>query len=676
MKMYKYPEFKYPNLETYISELESILNKSELVINELLKIDNKTYDTFLKPYFMAYEDINNHYFYLSHINSVKNTDDTQRVETESLPIMSDWYTKIGQRDDIHQALLEVSKTNLNPSQRIVIEQSLLSNKLKGIGQEDSIKKRLGEISKELSELSDSFSTNLLKATKDFKLEVKNPEDVSEFPDDELQRHVKEDTDHWEFTLQAPSYSAYLKYGSNTDIREKLSKALSTRATENEELIEKILTLKNEKAKILGYKNYAEISILTKMADSPNEIVGFLDRLATIALPIKSKEDDELLSFTERKYGVTHLNSWDKGYYTNKYKESVYDFKSEDLKPYFEQSMVLNGLFDFLYEKFKLKFTKVDTYVWDEKVTVYDITRNGEEHSRVYIDLESRDDKRSGAWMNNSEVGYVKENGEKVLPIAYITCNFTPSTDKLPSLLSHYEVETLFHEMGHVLQHVCSEVEDFTYAGIGGIEWDAVEWSSQFLELFVYEGDVLRKFGKHHETGEIIPDEFIKKINDLRTYRAANGIIGQVKNGKFDMTIFQSDDTSKEYVQSTLDKIIEDFGLESFDGNKWQCGFSQIFAGGYSAGYYSYKWSEVLSVDTFLKFRENDDSDKYYEEFLSKGSSLPSMDMFVNYMGRKPSEESLVNYLIGLQPVSSGREFESLQAKFDSKRINNELRGLG
>jgi len=350
-----------------------------------------------------------------------------------------------------------------------------------------------------------------------------------------------------------------------------------------------------------------------------------------------------------------------------------------------------GMFEFLREKFGLDFEQVtDTYVWDDKVSVYDVTRNGKAHSRVYFDNESRDDKNDGAWMDFSQTGYLqsneeyisdleskiqriqqdknkvidnkgyvrdlisklekaKESGEEnwVLPIAYVTCNFTPSTSSNSSLLTHYEVTTLFHEMGHVLQHICSEVEDETYAGINGIEWDGVEWSSQFLELFAYESDVLKTFGKHYKSGKTISDDLIDKINRTRTYRQASILMKQLENGIFDMKIHTSDITTKEHIQSTLTCVRNELGIEVTKENKSQCSFGHIFSGEYSAGYYSYKWSEVLSVDSFLHLIKNNDNEDYYNKFLSKGSSEKSMDMFINYMGRKPNEEVLVKYLLGI-----------------------------
>jgi len=639
--MNNYKEFKYPNLKTHISKLKELLTDVDTQIESLLKIEGKNYDNFYVPYDMIFEKVSNHNFYLSHINSTKNTGKTQEVTKESLPIISEWSTKNEQREDMFEALQEVMESDLTPAQKRVVEESILSKKLSGVGLDDDLKNKINKINMKLSELTNNFSNNILESTKKFKMEVTNPEDVKEFPEDELQRHKKGDI--WEFNLQIPSYSAYMKYGSNSDLRKELYTSMLTRAPENEDIIEEILTLKKEISNLFGYKNYSEISFLTKMVDNSDQVFDFLNTLKEKSLPISENENKELEDFVKSEYNTKNLNPWDKSYYINKYKEETFKFKSEDLKPYFEQSNVLNGLFDFLNDKFNLEFNEVnDTYIWDDKVKVFDITRNGKEHSRVYFDLESRDDKNGGAWMNNSSTGY-ELNGDKRLPVAYATCNFTPSTDDLPSLLTHDEVLTLWHEMGHVLQHICSDIKDPILSGINGVEWDAVEWSSQFLELFTYEKEVLQNFAIHYKTLEVIPDNLIDKINIMKNYRIGNSIKRQVEFSSFDMEIHTSEDTSKENVQMILNNIRREFKSESFDGDKFQNGFAHIFSGGYSAGYYSYKWAEVLSIDAFLKFRENNDSEKYYNEFLSKGSSLTSMEMFENYMGRKPNENSLIDY---------------------------------
>ena len=639
--MNNYKEFKYPDLENHISNLKELLKEVDNKINDLLKIKSKNYDNFYVPYNMLFEKVSKHNFYLSHINSTKNTDDTQTVTKEILPILSDWSTKNAQREDIFKALVEVSNTNLTKSQKRAVNESILSKKLKGVGLKDELKEKITKINLRLSELSNNFSNNLLEATKKFKLEVTNPDDVREFPEDELKRHKKGDI--WEFNLQTPSYSAYLKYGSNPNIRKELYTAYVTRAPENEYIIEETLNLRNKLATLLGYKDYSEISFSTKMVDNSDQVFNFLNTLKEKSLPMAEKEDKELKGFVKNEYGVSDLNPWDKSYYINKYKEKNFKFKSEDLKPFFEQSLVLKGLLNFLNDKFDLEFKEVtNTYTWDKKVKVYDVFKNNKEHSRVYFDLESRDDKRGGAWMNNSDTGY-EWNGIKKIPVAYVTCNFTPSTADIPSLLTHSEVLTLWHEMGHILQHICSEVKDPIFSGINGVEWDAVEWSSQFLELFTYEKDVLQKFAIHYKTGEIIPDEYIDKINIMKNYRIGNSIKRQVELSLFDMKIHTTDNISKEKVQKILDNIRGELKIESITEDKFQNGFSHIFSGGYSAGYYSYKWAEVLSIDTFLEFIKRGDSEKYYNEFLSKGSSLTSMEMFENYMGRKPNENALIEY---------------------------------
>lgn len=641
-----YKEFKYPDLENHTTKTKELLEEIDNSINSLLKIEGKNYYNFYVPYNMLFEKVSKHNFYLFHINSTKNTNKTQEVIKENLPILSEWSTKNAQREDLYDALQEVMKHDLTKAQKREVEESILSKELSGVGLEKGLKTKISNINLKLSELSNDFSNNLLKATKDYKLVITNPEDVKEFPEDELKRHENGDGDGWEFTLQGPSYSSYMKYGNNPDKRKELHEAYLTRAPENENIIEEILSLRKEVSELLGYKNYSEISFLTKMVDNSDQVFKFLNTLKDKSLPIAEKEDQELKKFARSEYNIDKLNPWDKSYYINKYKEKKFNFKQEELKPYFEQRNVLNGMIDFLNDKFNLEFKEVtnDTYIWDEKVIVYDITRNSKEHSRVYFDLESRDDKQGGAWMNNSETGY-EWNGEKRIPIAYITCNFTPSTDGLPSLLKHSEVVTLWHEMGHALQHICSEVNDPILSGINGIEWDAVEWSSQFLELFTYEKDILQKFARHYQTNKVIPNDLINKINIMKNYRVGNNIKRQVEFSLFDMEIHTSDDTSKENVQDTLDNVREELNVETINNDKFQNGFAHIFSGGYSAGYYSYKWAEVLSIDSYLKFREENDYQKYYNEFLSKGSSLTSMEMFESYMGRKPDENSLINYYL-------------------------------
>lgn len=644
-----YKEFKSPDLEgdNHINKLQENLYLIDQKINNLLKIEEKTYDNFYVPYNMVFEEISNQNFYLSHINSVKNTDRTKEIVNKSLPILSEWSSKNAQREDIYEALNELLETDLTPAQKRSVEESLLSKKLSGVGLETDLKNKIKDINMRLSQLRNDYSNNLLDSTNKYKLVITNPEDVKEFPEDELKRHECENGNGWEFTLQAPSYSAYMKYGNNSNLRKELKKEYVTRSPENEEVIEELLTLKRELSELLGYKDYTEISLLTKMANDSDQVIDFLNNLKDKSLPIAEKEDQELLEFTRSEYGYKgdYLKTWDKSYYSNKYQEQKFKFKSEELKPYFEQSKVLDGLFNFLNEKFEMEFKEVtDTYIWDEKVRVFDIYRRGEEHSRVYFDLEARDDKRGGAWFSNSE-SYYELNDIKRTPVAYVTCNFTPSKDDLPSLLTHYEVVTLWHEMGHALQHICSEIKDPMFSGINGIEWDAVEWSSQFLELFAYEDDVLRSFAHHYETGEVIPDELIEKLNTIKSYMVGNMIKRQVSLSLFDMEIHKLKDTSKENVQDTLTKIRKDMNIQSIEGDKFQNGFQHIFGGGYSAGYYSYKWAEVLSIDAFIEFNKRNNPSEYYDKFLSKGSYLTSMEMFESYMGRKPNENSLIEYYL-------------------------------
>jgi len=466
---------------------------------------------------------------------------------------------------------------------------------------------------------------------------------------DLKERAKTDDGKYKFTLHGPSYGAYMDYGSNSSIRQEIQKAHLTKASkENEPILEEILFLKHEKSILLGYENYAQISLETKMVDSVENVLEFMTNLGNKSKPMGELELNELKDFS----GNDNIKSHDASFYTNKLLKENYNFDEEEYKPYFELNKTVDGMFSVLYRMFDLVFKKVEeSKVWDPRVTVYDIYKNDMKISRVYLDLENRNDKRPGAWMNEWHSRYVNEKNEVVLPIAFITSNFTPAMANKPSLLTPYEVVTLFHEMGHVLQHVCYEGNELASSGINGIEWDAVEWSSQFLESFVYNKEVLNIISEHYETGDKLPEEMINKMIENKNFHSAWGMLAQIKRGLFDMKIHSnSEPQTAIQVQETIDNIDKEFSLlESPDYSKFQCGFSHIFAGGYAAGYYSYKWAEVLSSDCHLRFVKDgifnkDTCESYYDNFLSKGSEESSMEMFKKFMGREPNEDSLLEYL--------------------------------
>lgn len=633
--------FRLLNTDTFKETVLSQMDNIKKSVNDLLSIKDKTYANFLIPYNLLFEDYGLNIFTLSHIKSSCTNDDIDELYNEMLPLISDFSTEFKQRDDIYEAFKYIKENDtLDTSQERYLDKVLLSFKLSGIGLNDDDKKRIGHINSRLSELSSNFSNKILNDTKDFKLVVDNKDDVLEFDDSELERHYDKEKGNWIFTLQYPSFSAYMKYGNNRSLREKLYKAYVNRGKGNDLLIDEMLSLKHEKANILGYNNYAEISLLTKMANTPTDVINFLDNLSSDEIiDMANSENSELLEFAKLNgFEGEELRPYDIAYFNNKYELEKFNYDENEVKVYFEQGSVLNGLFKFLNNTFDLEFRQVeDPNIWHDKVYVYDVYRSDNYHSRVYIDLEARTNKRQGAWMNNSHTGY-KYNGDVKYPIAYITCNFTPSTDDLPSLLKHSEVHTLFHEMGHVLQHICSEVSDPLLSGINGVEWDAVEWASQFLELFTYNKDVISNISRHYETGESMPKDIINKIINKKNHRFANNLLRQVEFGKFDMMIHT---TESPNVKETLTEIRTQLSRTFEEYDNFQNAFGHIFGGGYSAGYYSYKWSEVLSEDSYNEFikrgiNDGNNAIEFYNKFLAMGSSVPSMDMFKDYMKREPN----------------------------------------
>jgi oligopeptidase A len=646
---YQFPDFPSQEelrLDTYVDRMKDLLNKINLGLTELLKRENKTYDSFIYSYDSLMEELSDFFYPLSHLKSVKDNKELRDVYSACLPLLSEFYSNLGQNEELFEAFNEIKQKEEDPVRNKVLDEALLSFKLSGIGQDEFTKNKIKQISARLSDLSDQFSNNVLEATNSFKKIVEEA-DVEGMPED-LKERAKTEDGKYQFSLHYPSYSAYMDYGPNQQIREELYKAYTTKASEeNENIIEEILALKHEKAVLLGYENYAQISLEPKMVDSVDKVLEFLTSLGHKSKPMGDLELKELNDFAGEEIEV-----YDSSFYTNKLLKENYNFDEEEYKPYFELDNTVNGLFSVLYKMFGLVFKKVDeAKTWDPRVTVYDVYKNDMRMSRVYMDLENRNDKRPGAWMNEWHSRHVNENNEVRLPIAFIVANFTPAMANKPSLLTPREVVTLFHEMGHVLQHICYEGNELSCSGINGIEWDAVEWSSQFLESFVYDKQVLNMFAKHYETGEVLPDDMVDKMVENKNFHSAWGMLGQTIYGLFDMKIHSSTEPmTANQVQETLNEIRSEYSLlETPDYNKFQCGFSHIFAGGYSAGYYSYKWAEVLSSDCHLKFLHEgvfnqELCESYYNNFLCRGSEMPSMDMFKNFMGREPNEDSLLEYL--------------------------------
>ncbi len=634
------------DLENFNSELVTKLDHNRKTLIQLLDIKEKSYQNFVRPFEMMDERLSQFFTPLSHLNAVNNSEATQKVYADALPPLTEYGTEIGQNPAIYEAFKVIKEREydtLNQEQQRVIDLNIQGFELSGAHLDLGPKERLKAINLRKSELTNDFSQNLLNATNAYELIIEDPKDVKGLPlsDIETAKTEKESKTVYRFTLQMPSYIAYMTYGPNREYREELYRAYTTRAPQNAAIIDELLALKMEMAQILGFKSYAEYSLATKMAPTTQNVISFLEELATNAHQQGQNELEVL-----KKMSDTPLESFDTGYYSEILKKEQYDIDEEAYRPYFEQNSVVEGMFVFLHRLFGVSFREVDDKLWDDKASAYDLYVDEKLRARIYMDLEARESKRGGAWMHNWQSHCEDENGHKQLASAFIVCNFPPSSAENPSLLRHDDIVTLFHEMGHALHHLLSTVNESGVSGVNGVEWDAVEFPSQFLENFAYAPEVLRLFAKHHETNEILSETMIEKLVRAKNFQSAMGMLRQLEFSLFDFKLHLSLYQGEE-VQNLLDRTREKTSLiKPPSYNKFQNGFSHIFAGGYAAGYYSYKWAEVLSADAYFAIVDQGIFDTklgrdYLDIILAKGGSRSMQLLFKELLGREPQTQSLL-----------------------------------
>jgi len=644
--MQPFADFKL-NLETFISELNTLIEINHQTIADLLAVPNKTYANFVRPFDFMEEDLELFFTPLSHINAVKNSDESQKVYAEALPILTDYSTFVGQNLDIYEAFKTIKANeyeHLNTEQRRILDLNILHFELAGAHLGDASKQRLAEINLRKSTLTNDFSQNVLDATNAYEKIITDEADVTGIPESDLEnaRFDEEGVTKYRFTLQMPSYIAYMTYGPNRAIREELYRAYTTRAPQNGAIIDELMALRQESAELLGFANYAEYSLASKMAPSTASVLKFLNELIDASRVQGIRELEELRAVAPE----IDLQSFDSAYYGEILKKAQYDIDEEEYRPYFEQHSVMEGMFTFLNELFGLRFVRQNIELWDEKARAYDIYDGENLTARVYFDLEARKGKRGGAWMHNFQTHCEDTQGCAHLSSAFVVCNFPPSSESSPSLLRHDDVVTLFHEMGHTLHHLLSRVKEHGVSGVNGVEWDAVEFPSQFLENFAYEPKVLKLFAKHHQSGEVLSDEMITKLIRAKNFQSAMFMLRQLEFSLFDFELHSKLHQGEE-IQNLLDSVRARTSLiKPPEYNKFQNGFSHIFSGGYSAGYYSYKWAEVLSADAYYAIVDegvfgSELARKYKEVVLAKGGSQSMQELFVEMMGRECESKNLL-----------------------------------
>ncbi|MDR2105124.1 MAG: M3 family metallopeptidase [Deferribacteraceae bacterium] len=624
-------------------------NKEEL--DRLLSIKDKSYLNFVRPYMELSYELSALFSPVSHLNGVKNSERSQKVLNKCIPLISTYYTQLAQDERVYKTFKKIySKGGLNSAQYKVLEDSILDFELSGVNLPKKEKKRVEEINLRLSLLSEEFNQNVLNDTLKYKIVITDPAVLGDMPESDKLAAQKQGG--WEFGLLPPSYLAFMTHAADRSKREEVYRAYTTRAPQNGKIITEILALREELADILGCKNYAELNIKRMSAPNSESVAAFLTSLAEECTPFAERELKQLTEFAE-KLGVNDLAAYDLAFYSEKLKKSIFDYNEEQTRPYFELNSVVNGLFSVLNRLFGLSFEKKEVKLWDEGAAFYNVYLKGRLIGGLYTDLCAREDKRGGAWMDDWHTYHRDHKGKIHLPEVMVVGNFPPILDGKPSLLRHNDLTTLFHEMGHALHHLLSQVEEAAVSGIKGIDWDTVEFPSQFLENFGYEPEVLDEISSHFETGEKLPSALRDEIYASKNFQAGLSMLRQLEFGVFDISIHMQGALSEDEVQAVLDDVRKRYAVIAPPSyNKFQNGFSHIFGGGYAAGYYSYKWAEMLAADAFLEFQKRgvfnkDLAEAYLNTVLKLGASKKMDEIYRSFLGRDPKPSSLIE-LYGLK----------------------------
>lgn len=651
--------------------LRSIIDQNRATLKELLnKSTEYTWDNLLAPIEEMNDRLGKMWAPVSHLHSVAETEELRAAYNDCLPMLTEYGTELMQNETFYAAVKSIAEgpqyAKLTEAQRKIISNELRDFKLSGVLLSPTDKARFGELQKQLSKLTTQFAENVLDATQGWMLHITEIESLKGLSEDALkmaeQNAKARDKTGWVFTLEYPSYITVMKYLDNRELRRLVYEAYATRASnqgpdagkwDNSQTMEGIIKVRQEMAKLIGYPNFAEYSLATKMADSPKRVLGFLQDLVSRSKPYAESEIKELENFSKKLDGIEHLEAWDLTYYSEKLRQSTFDLSQEELRPYFPADKVMQGMFDVVEKLYGMKvteLTEVDT--WNPQVQVFEIKdTQGKPRGFFYTDLYARAHKREGAWMDDARSRRLLADGTLQIPVAFLTCNFNRPLGNHPALLTHDEVLTLFHEFGHCLHHLLTQVDYAGVSGLNGVAWDAVEFPSQFFELFCWNKDILKLISGHFETGQPLPDALFNKLKAARDFQPGMHMLKQLEYSIFDFRIHSEYGIKQEQsLQQILDEVRDQASVVKTPSfNRFQHSFSHIFAGGYAAGYYSYKWAEVLSSDAFATFEEKEnilDPEKgrqFLEAILEQGGTREPMELFVMFRGREPSIDALLRH---------------------------------
>jgi oligopeptidase A len=658
------PRFAEIKAEHVAPAIEKLLAECRELIAYLLA-DNKSpgWQNFVAPMEEAHERLSRAWGPVGHLNAVMNSPELREAYNSTLPKMTQYYAELAQNLALFNKFKKLRSSAefdaLSVPRKKIIENELRDFRLGGAELSEDKKARYLQLQERQSELSSRFSDNLLDATNDFTLLIENINELSGLPEDVLQaaRMAAEEKAGWLFTLKAPSYLPVMQFADNRELREKMYRAYATRASEfgkpdwdNSSLMEEIVQLRGEEARLLGFANFGELSLAAKMAETPQHVVDFMRKLASRARPYAEKDLAELREFAQQELNLSSLHSWDVSYVSEKLREQRYAFSEQEVKQYFPEDAVLKGLFSLVETLFDLHIVASVAPVWHETVRFFDIRdAQGRVVGQFYFDLYARSSKRGGAWMDDAITRRRKEEGIQI-PVAYMNCNFSAPVGDQPAVFTHDEVITLFHEFGHGLHHLLTEVEDMGVSGINGVEWDAVELPSQFMENYCWEWEVLCGMTRHVETSDSLPRTLFDKMLAAKNFQSGLQTLRQIEFALFDMLMHSDFDAGGgKSILQLLDEVRAEVAvLIPPEFNRFPHGFSHIFAGGYGAGYYSYKWAEVLSADAYSLFEEQgvlnpDVGARFRAEILAVGGSRDAMQSFAAFRGREPSIDALLRH---------------------------------
>lgn len=649
--------------------VDTVLDENRRGLAQLLKRPNGfTWDNLIAPLEALNDRLARVWAPISHMNAVMNSPAWRKAHNACLPKLSDYHTELGQNEDLFRAFKSIADgaqfAQLDTAQQKLIRDQLRDFRLSGVALPAQAKARYKAIAQRLSELSTQFEENLLDATQAWTKPVTDEAQLAGLPNSAKaqarRKAADKSEDGWLLTLDLPSYVAVMTFAEDRGLRREVYEAFTTRASElgphsgrfdNRPIMDEILALRHEMAGLLGFANYTEQSLATKMAHSPDQVIDFLQDLARRTLPRGRDELATLRAFARERDGLDRLEAWDVAFYAERLKQQRHRLSDEDLRPYFPAPRVIRGLFEVVRRLYGVTVTSLpDAPVWHELVTAYEI-RDADGHHRghFYVDMYERENKRGGAWMADC-VNRRRTTAGVQHPVAFITCNFAPPVDGHPALLKHDDVITLFHEFGHSLHHMLTRVDYAGVSGINGVPWDAVELPSQFMENWCWEREALDLFAAHFETGEKLPAALFERMQAARNFHAAMQMLRQLEFALFDFRLHREYDPAPgARVQAVLDEVRDAVAvMKPPPSNRFANSFAHIFAGGYAAGYYSYKWAEVLSADAFSAFEEAGIFDaatgrRFMTTILERGGSADAMELFKAFRGREPGIDALLRH---------------------------------